>query len=116
MSELEALGRQLIAARRDEQRLRASVKAWMDAEGKLGNLRTNGDCPTWQEYTAAAAVWHEAVRQLDERIANESSVTRECGHPGSTVRNCPYSADVNNDNTQRCVCCDSCAHECAMDI
>ena len=40
----------------------------------------------------------------------------ECGHSDAELRNCPYAADINNDNSQRCKCCDSCAHNCAMDI
>jgi len=43
-------------------------------------------------------------------------LTRRCPHEGATVRNCPYSGDVHNDDKQRCQCCDECAHQCGMDI
>lgn len=46
----------------------------------------------------------------------EPELTHECGCAGATVRNCPYQGDVNNDDKQRCKCCDSCAYECAMDV
>lgn len=29
---------------------------------------------------------------------------------------CPFQADVHNDPTPVCVCCDDCAQECADDI
>jgi hypothetical protein len=29
---------------------------------------------------------------------------------------CPFQADVNNDDSLHCTCCDSCQYECAMDI
>jgi hypothetical protein len=46
----------------------------------------------------------------------ERALTYECGCASAVVRNCPYANDVNNDDEQRCKCCDACAHECAMDI
>ncbi len=45
-----------------------------------------------------------------------ASVTKSCAHADATIRNCPYHGDVYNDASQRCRCCDSCAHECGMDI
>jgi len=44
------------------------------------------------------------------------SLSKSCSHAGARVRNCPYAADIRNDDTQRCSCCRECAHECAMDI
>ena len=40
----------------------------------------------------------------------------DCGHPGAALRNCPYAADIRNDRSERCVCCDGCARRCAEDI
>lgn len=32
------------------------------------------------------------------------------------LHECPYQADVNNDPTPICDCCEDCASECAADI
>lgn len=32
------------------------------------------------------------------------------------IHECPYQADVNNDPSDHCYCCEACQHECAMDI
>jgi len=29
---------------------------------------------------------------------------------------CPYAEEINNDSETLCNCCDSCTHECCMDI
>ena len=42
--------------------------------------------------------------------------TKDCGHAGAEIRNCPYAADIRSNQEQRCKCCRDCAHECAMDI
>ena len=53
---------------------------------------------------------HKEV-DLDETICRCSvnKCTKEL-HP------CPYNADVNNDDTPICTCCENCQHECSMDI
>jgi len=39
----------------------------------------------------------------------------ECGHADASARECSYQSEINGvDRT--CLCCDSCAHECAMDV
>ena len=34
----------------------------------------------------------------------------------SELHSCPYQADINNDDSEHCNCCNDCSHECAMDI
>ena len=29
---------------------------------------------------------------------------------------CPYSEEINGNDTDLCTCCDICEHQCAMDI
>lgn len=36
--------------------------------------------------------------------------------PTSELQVCPFDADINNDSTPRCTCCDECRQECANDI
>lgn len=36
--------------------------------------------------------------------------------PGLPLHECPYQADVHNDSTFQCNCCENCTHECAMDV
>ena len=43
----------------------------------------------------------------------------QCGDPefrNGPNHSCPFRADVHNDDTPNCKCCDSCQHECSMDI
>jgi hypothetical protein len=41
-----------------------------------------------------------------------------CGSDGGTEEphSCPYSCEINDDYSENCNCCDSCSHECAMDV
>lgn len=43
---------------------------------------------------------------------------QKCDKPvqSADLRSCPYQADVNDNPTPWCNCCDDCAYECAMDI
>jgi len=40
----------------------------------------------------------------------------KCGKPGKPDHTCPFAEDVHDDDVSQCNCCDSCQHECAMDI
>lgn len=41
---------------------------------------------------------------------------RGCRHETQTPHSCPYQADVNNDPSIVCTCCDACQQNCADDI
>ena len=48
---------------------------------------------------------------------NEYSDDCQCGDPDldKHPHECPFKSEIN-DNNEACTCCDSCRHECAMDI
>lgn len=39
----------------------------------------------------------------------------KCGAPAGEPRACPFKSELHG-NDEPCDCCDSCRHECAMDI
>ncbi len=45
-------------------------------------------------------------------------VCQKCGKPiaRADLHSCPFQADVHDDPTPVCNCCDDCAQECADDI
>jgi hypothetical protein len=43
-------------------------------------------------------------------------ITKDCGHAGAEIMNCPYAADIRNNREERCKCCDACSRQCAEDI
>ncbi len=56
---------------------------------------------------------------MDEKEkAQEDFLTLcKCGkNPEEASHTCPYSEDIHGDSESMCNCCDSCRHECAMDI
>lgn len=54
------------------------------------------------------------MSEPDER---DMKKCQKCKKPvDGELHSCPFQADVHNDNTPCCNCCDDCAHECAMDI
>lgn len=40
----------------------------------------------------------------------------DCENEGTELHSCPYNAEINEDNSLVCNCCDDCAQECANDI
>jgi len=42
-----------------------SVVAWMEEQGRLGNLVTNSEAPDWQRYQTALANWNAAMEAFD---------------------------------------------------
>lgn len=46
--------------------------------------------------------------------------SEHCADQGHTLteeyHTCPFEEDVNNDAQFKCMCCDECEHQCAMDI
>jgi hypothetical protein len=51
------------------------------------------------------------------KAAEAKAVCQRCGGQGTPeLHACPFSADVNNDDTPTCNCCSHCSHQCAMDI
>ena len=40
----------------------------------------------------------------------------KCDGEGEELHACPYDADVNDDDTPTCPCCEECQEECADDI
>jgi hypothetical protein len=49
---------------------------------------------------------------------DDTSKCQSCERNNGTeeLHECPYNADINNDDTPCCNCCDECCHECSMDI
>ncbi|MHC4715304.1 MAG: hypothetical protein ACYTAN_18875 [Planctomycetota bacterium] len=41
--------------------------------------------------------------------------TRDCGHEGRYLAECPFAFEIH-DVDEPCNCCSDCRHECAMDI
>ena len=54
---------------------------------------------------------------LEQKPVESDDDKCRCGKEATKeLHSCPYNADVNNDDTPCCTCCDECVHECSMDI
>lgn len=40
----------------------------------------------------------------------------KCGTEVFGLHTCPFQSEINGDDNYQCRCCDTCEHECAMDI
>lgn len=58
----------------------------------------------------------EEIKEYPDLDYGESKCCRCGGEPNPCPVSCPYSDEINNDQTPPCNCCDSCRHECFMDI
>lgn len=56
------------------------------------------------------------LESLEAITLDEAKNKCKCGKPGTAPHPCPYTADVHNDSTKLCNCCDACRRECAADI
>lgn len=66
--------------------------------------------------TRLAEEIRENIETRRREQAEDHRLSKSCGHPEASIRNCPYQSEISGDDEQRCECCDDCAHECAMDI
>ena len=48
-------------------------------------------------------------------IFSKVSEDNKCQNPATAPHMCPYQTEINNDH-ELCTCCESCSHECYMDI
>lgn len=61
--------------------------------------------------SAMDRAWEEGVEE-----GNNPQEYCKCGKETNSHSSCPYQADVHNDSTAMCNCCDDCRTECAADI
>ena len=55
--------------------------------------------------------------EFDEDSGFDSSTSRcTCDEKNWDSIVCPFAADVYNDHTTKCTCCDYCANECYLEI
>lgn len=57
------------------------------------------------------------VQTQQEKQHDSCSGAKKCNHiPSDEIRSCPYSEELYNDYTPKCVCCSCCSSECVWSI
>lgn len=63
----------LATTRRERNTARAEVVAWMEEQGRLGELCQNSQAPAWDRYTRAEIAYGYAVRNMEAWIDAETT-------------------------------------------
>ena len=65
----------LATTRREHNEAQAAVVAWMEEQGRLGELVTNAQAPGWDRYTRACVAYGYAVRNMEAWIDAEMTAS-----------------------------------------
>lgn len=92
-------------------------------KGLLGKLEdydpTDGrrECDRYelQKVQLVEEIAHQLSEIIAEHERSAEPVKCKCGSTPNEDHTCPFKLEING-NDDLCNCCDSCRHECAMDI
>lgn len=94
----------------DSEQIKELVESW----GQYTTfLKTKYPPKEGQEF-AFTCEHHQRIDQIIQKIQTEG-VCR-CGCKGEAEHTCPFSSEINGDDTTLCNCCEECTYQCAMDI
>lgn len=93
----------------------AAAKQALSTNMQIESLQVLSDC-RWD-----VEIWQNGQCIEVEEYANEEPETQNnecsnCNEYSIEPHTCPFKVEINDDSETLCSCCESCTHECAMEI